>query len=273
MVDQLKTVVLVGCGNMGRAMLKSWISSGSLNYDNTHIVEPVETLRNEAAHLGVHTYINADEVPSDIKPDLIIFAVKPQLMFDVAPAYQRFVGPQTAIASVAAGIRTHAFVRLFGKKIAISRIMPNTPAAVSKGMMVIFNNEYVTQAQAELISQLMAASGAVATIEDENQMDAVTALSGSGPAYVFLMIEAMHNAGLRVGLSEETAALLAQQTVYGAACYAKEATSTPDVLRQQVTSPGGTTAAALDVLMKEGAFESLINDAVIAAKKRSQELG
>lgn len=269
---QNKTIILVGCGNMGRAMLEGWLSAGIVAPTNAHIVEPADALRQMAKDLGVECHASADTLPASLKPDLIVLAVKPQMMLKVTDPYVKFADAGSAIVSVAAGIRTAKLEGAFGADAAIMRVMPNTPAAISKGMMVIFNNANVTADQKNFAEQLMGASGAVTTIDDETLMDAVTAVSGSGPAYVFHMIEALRDAGIAAGLPEDTAKLLAEQTIYGAACYAKESSSEPGLLREQVTSPNGTTAAALNVLMQDDALSKLMRDAVAAAKKRSEEL-
>ena len=272
MADQDNSIILAGCGNMGRAMLQGWLSNGILQHENVHVVEPNGDLRQLATDLGVQTYASAEALPESFAPTLIVLAVKPQVMFEVTPAYTKYVAHGSAFLSVAAGVRVARFEEALGAQTAIIRVMPNTPAAISKGMMVIFNNLNVTDKQSAFVEQLMRASGEIAVVEDEAMMDAVTAVSGSGPAYIFHFIEALRDAGIAAGIPEETAKLLAEQTIYGAACYAKDSDIEPGVLRQQVTSPNGTTAAALDVLMGEDALTKLVSSAVDAAKKRSEEL-
>lgn len=272
MVDQEHSIVLVGCGNMGRAMLQGWLANGILQQDSVHVVEPNDELRQLATDLGVLAHASADALPKGLTPSLIVLAVKPQVMFDVVPAYEKYSSRGTAFVSVAAGIQTKKFAEALGSSTPIIRVMPNTPAAISKGMMVIYNNANVTKEQNAFVAQLMTASGETVEVQDEAMMDAVTAVSGSGPAYIFHFIEALRDAGIAAGLPEETAKLLAEQTVYGAACYAKDSDVEPGILRQQVTSPNGTTAAALEVLMRGDALAKLISEAVDAAKKRSEEL-
>jgi pyrroline-5-carboxylate reductase len=162
---------------------------------------------------------------------------------------------------------------ILGDRAAIIRCMPNTPAAIGKGMMVTFANPRVNEETKAFVGELLASSGAVAEIASEDLMDAVTAVSGSGPAYIFHFIESLTAAGKAAGLPEETAKLLAMQTVYGAACLAKESDEEPGRLREQVTSPNGTTAAALAVLMGEEKLTRLVTEAVEAARVRSVELG
>jgi pyrroline-5-carboxylate reductase len=175
--------------------------------------------------------------------------------------------------SIAAGTGTKVFEELLGPSAAVIRCMPNTPAAIGKGMMVMVSNTRVSSQAKDFVADLLSASGKVATIDDEALMDAVTAVSGSGPAYIFHFIEALTVASERAGLPAETARLLAMQTVYGAAALAAESGEDPGALRRQVTSPNGTTAAALGVLMGDDRLTKLLTEAVEAARLRSIELG
>jgi pyrroline-5-carboxylate reductase len=190
----------------------------------------------------------------------------------VLPAYKRFA-PAATFVSVAAGIPVALFETHLGHDAAILRCMPNTPAAIGKGMMVTFKNANVTADNEAFVARLLATSGKVASVDEEALMDAVTAVSGSGPAYVFHFIEALTDAGVTAGLPRETAGLLAMQTVMGAGALADASTDTPSKLREQVTSPNGTTAAALEVLMGGDRLKTLVAEAVEAARKRSVELG
>jgi pyrroline-5-carboxylate reductase len=264
-------VVLVGCGNMGYAMLSGWLKSGRLGPAEVWVVEPNETLRKRAAGLGGHAAATPAGLPSTLEPELVVFAVKPQAMREVAPAYKRFVDRATFL-SIAAGTGIATFEELLGE-VPVIRCMPNTPAAIGKGMMVTFANRLVSQDARDFVDSLLSASGEVASVEDEALMDAVTAVSGSGPAYVFHFMEALSAAAESSGLPPETAKLLAKQTVYGAACLAAESGKEPGRLREQVTSPKGTTAAALEVLMGENRLTNLLTEAVEAARRRSVELG
>jgi pyrroline-5-carboxylate reductase len=266
-------VVLVGCGNMGFAMLSGWLKSGKLNPHEAFVVEPNETLRARAAELGASVGAAAGDMPEAVAPRLVIFAVKPQVMRDVVPAYARFAGMGTTFVSIAAGTRVAVFEELLGNSAAVVRCMPNTPAAIGKGMMVTFSNANVTKDAQAFVADLLLASGEVAAIADEGLMDAVTAVSGSGPAYIFHFIESLAAAAEAAGLPPETAKLLSMQTVYGAASLAKESDQTPTRLREQVTSPNGTTAAALGVLMGGDKLTALLTEAVEAARKRGVELG
>lgn len=266
-------VVLVGCGNMGYAMLAGWLKSGKLIAGEVFVIEPNAPLRERAEKLGAAVAAEAAAMPADLTPNLLIFAVKPQVMRDVVPAYKRFAGKGATFLSIAAGTPIATFEELLGGSAAVVRCMPNTPAAIGKGMMVVVSNPHVSEGAKAFIADLLSASGEVATIDDEKLMDAVTAVSGSGPAYVFHFIEALTAAAEHAGLKPETARLLAMQTIYGAASLAAESREEPGVLRQQVTSPNGTTAAALGVLMGEGRLTSLVTEAVEAARLRSIELG
>lgn len=266
-------IILVGCGNMGFAMLDGWIRAGRILPAEVAVVEPVDALRERAATLGVTVHAAAADLPDGLAPLLVVMAVKPQVMRDVVPAYRGFTDRGATIVSIAAGTGIALFEELLGGKAAVIRCMPNTPAAIGKGMMVTFANRNATPETRQYVAELLAASGAVAEIDDETLMDAVTAVSGSGPAYVFHFIEALTAAGETAGLPLETAKLLAMRTVYGAACLAKESMETPTRLREQVTSPNGTTAAALSILMGEDRLTRLVTEAVEAARVRSVELG
>ncbi|TPK94593.1 pyrroline-5-carboxylate reductase [Mesorhizobium sp. B2-4-12] len=266
-------LILAGCGNMGYAMLSGWLKSGKLSPSTVFVVEPNADLRNRAAALGCGTAADAGGIPADAVPDLVVVAVKPQVIRDVTAAYKRFGDGRTTFVSIAAGTPVATFEEILGSRAPIVRCMPNTPAAIGKGMMVVFSNPLVSDDAKRFVVDLLSASGEVATIDDEGLMDAVTAVSGSGPAYIFHFIEALTVAAEKAGLPPATARLLAMQTVHGAASLAAESNEEPGVLRQQVTSPNGTTAAALAVLMGEDRLTNLLIEAVEAARLRSIELG
>ncbi|MDN5928741.1 MAG: pyrroline-5-carboxylate reductase [Hyphomicrobiales bacterium] len=267
-----KKLVLVGCGNMGFAMLSGWLKTARLQPGEVLVVEPGEALRRRVADLKVEAVADASELSDGLAPDLVLFAVKPQMIRAVAPAYRRFAAAGATFVSIAAGTRIALFEELLGKGVAVMRCMPNTPAAIGKGMMVLVSNDKVAPAMDGFIEALMSTSGRVARIDSEDLMDAVTAVSGSGPAYIFHFIECLSIAAEKAGLPAETAKLLAMQTVYGAASLAVESGEEPGRLREQVTSPNGTTAAALAVLMGENRLRDLVTEAVEAARKRSVEL-
>ncbi|ATU92691.1 pyrroline-5-carboxylate reductase [Phyllobacterium zundukense] len=269
MVDN---VVLVGCGNMGFAMLKGWLDAGILQPDQVHVVEPTDALRERAATLGVHAHANASRLETDLSPRIVLIAVKPQVMRDVLPAYERLADKATFV-SVAAGVKVALFEQYLGDKAAVIRTIPNTPAAIGKGMIVTFRNAHVSDSDAEFVDTLLKTSGKVAAVDDEKLIDVATAVSGSGPAYVFHFIECLTEAAVVAGLERKTAELLAMQTVYGAGVLAASSKDTPTTLREQVTSPKGTTAAALDVLMGHDKLKRLMIKAVYKAHQRAIELG
>jgi pyrroline-5-carboxylate reductase len=257
---------------MGYAMLSGWLNSGKLASSETLVVEPNDDLRNRAARLGGIVAASTAELPADLSPEIVVIAVKPQVIREVVAGYTRFAGKSTFV-SIAAGTGIATFTGILGAGTAVMRCMPNTPASIGKGMMVVFSNPEVAEKTRRFVNDLLSASGEVATIDDEGLMDAVTAVSGSGPAYIFHFIECLTAAAVKVGLPAETAKLLAMQTVYGAASLAAESKEDPAILRKQVTSPNGTTAAALEVLMGEDRLKNLVADAVEAARARSVELG
>lgn len=266
-------LVLAGCGNMGYAMLSGWLGSGKLKPAETLVVEPNAELRKRAGALGCPTAADAGEIPADAVPQLVVIAVKPQVIREVTQAYARFGDGRTTFVSVAAGTPVATFAEILGTRAPVTRCMPNTPAAIGKGMMVLYSNDLVSDAVKATVADLLSASGRIAVIDDEELMDAVTAVSGSGPAYIFHFIEALTTAAEKAGLPADIAKLLAMQTVYGAACLAAESEEEPATLRRQVTSPNGTTQAGLEVLMGEDRLTNLLTEAVEAARLRSIELG
>ena len=266
-------LVLVGCGNMGFAMLSGWLESGKLKAAEVFVVEPDEALRKRAAELGVKTGSTADDLAPASNPEIILIAVKPQVIREVLASYRQFGSAGTTFISIAAGTPIKTFEEILGANTPVLRCMPNTPAAIGKGMMVLYGNAHVTAEAQATIEDLLSASGEVARIGSEGLMDAVTAVSGSGPAYIFHFIECLTKAAETAGLAPDTARLLAMQTVYGAASLAAETRRDPAELRRQVTSPNGTTAAALDVFMGGDKLQNLVTEAVEAARRRSVELG
>jgi pyrroline-5-carboxylate reductase len=267
------TLILVGCGQMGSAMLRGWLARGAA--DRFQIIEPAGTpaALADAAPGGAHVswHRAADDLSSALAPDAVVFAVKPQLIDEVLPAYRRWVRPGTLFVSIAAGTTIAGIARHLGEA-AIVRCMPNTPAAIGRAITVACPNSRVSAAQRHLCDALLAAIGDSTWVEDEALMDAVTAVSGSGPAYVFLLIEALAEAGVHVGLPGDLALQLARATVAGAGELARLSPETPARLRENVTSPGGTTRAALDVLMAANGLPELLERAVAAATARSREL-
>lgn len=258
-------LVLLGCGKMGSAMLAGWIEQG-LPATSIWILDPYPS--DWLKSLGVH--LNED-LPEN--PAIILVAVKPQMMDEALPILTPHGNGDTVFLSVAAGRPIKSFEAALGANTPVIRAMPNTPAAVSRGITAIIGNDHASQAHMQMAETLLSAVGQVVRLENEGQMDAVTGVSGSGPAYVFHMIEALAAAGEAQGLPADLAMQLAKATVGGAGHLAEMADETPTQLRINVTSPAGTTAAALDVLMNpETGFPPLLERAVKAAADRSREL-
>lgn len=272
MLDAARPLLLVGGGKMGEALLAGWLGQG-MPRAAVLVVEPAPERREAltAAH-GVATFAEAAGLPRDRKPSALLLAVKPQMMDAALPAYVPLVGTDTLVLSIAAGKPLALFERVFGAERAVVRAMPNTPAAVGRGVTVLCANGAAGAEARVLAERLLAAVGATLWIEDEEQMHAVTAVSGSGPAYVFHVIEAMAAAGVRAGLPEGLAMELARATVVGAGELAFRSPDSAAQLRTNVTSPGGTTAAALGVLMAPDGLGPLMERAVAAAARRSREL-
>lgn len=261
-----KTVLLVGAGNMGFAMMRGWIATNPEL--RMLVVEPVEALRNRAAAEGAIVGAGIADFSSE-KPNFIVLAVKPHLTAQVAAECAAFAAAGSVILSVAAGVATGTLATDLPRQAAIIRCMPNTPAAIGAGVMALFANDNVSVDARGAATRLMETSGMVLWLENEGQMDAITAISGSGPAYLFHFIEALSGAGQVLGLPQDTAAAIALQTVSGAAQLAAQSDTDPAELRSQVTSPGGTTAAALDVLRAPDGLTSLVKKAATAARDRS----
>ena len=264
-------LLLVGCGKMGGALLAGWLEQG-LAAVQVSIVEPFAEARAAFAAKGVTCVSHVDELDAALAPAVVVLAVKPQHMPDALPLYRHLARPGTVFLSIAAGTTIGFFENQLGQEAAIVRAMPNTPSAIGRGISVLCANGRVSAAQRETCEFLMDAVGEVAWIEEEALMDPVTAVSGSGPAYVFLLVETLARAGVEAGLPEELAVRLARETVAGAGELVRRSEEAAATLRRHVTSPGGTTQAALEVLMAEDGLQSLMTRAVAAAKRRSQEL-
>lgn len=262
-------LVLLGCGKMGGALLEGWLSGG-LEPAAVTVLEPSPSPRlQDLAARGLR--LNAD-LPE--RPAVAVLAVKPQMMGAALPRLKALGGGGTLFVSIAAGTPIHAFEAALGLGTPIVRAMPNTPAAVGRGITALIGNAAVDAGGVSLAEALMRAVGQTVRLQSEAQMDAVTAVSGSGPAYAFLLIEAMAAAGVAEGLPPELALQLARATVAGAGELAESSGIDPAILRVNVTSPGGTTAAALAVLMRDdGGLAELVGAAVRAAAVRSRELG
>jgi pyrroline-5-carboxylate reductase len=265
-----RCLVLVGCGKMGTAMLRGWMATGVAS--RFLVVEPVGIPPGLGSTAEIVSYPEAERLPDELTPDAVVFAVKPQIIDAVVPSYRRWVRPGTLFLSIVAGRTLAGLGRHLGAGAAIVRTMPNTPAAIGRGITVACANRLVMPEQRQLCDRLLAAIGETAWVEDEALIDPVTALSGSGPAYVFLLIEALARAGEAEGLPPDLALRLARSTVAGSGELARISKESPAQLRENVTSPGGTTRAALDVLMAGDGLEPLIKRAVAAAASRSREL-
>lgn len=264
-------LILVGGGKMGGALLEGWIARRTSPSDIL-VVEPgAETAAALRKRLGVTVVDDLDRAPARLSPEVVVFAVKPQVMDAVVPAYGRFAEKKPLFLSIAAGTTVGFFEKRLGK-VAVIRCMPNLPASVHRGMTGAFANPRVTEAQRRRADDLLGAVGDVAWVEDEALIDAVTAVSGSGPAYVFLLAECLAEAGTAAGLSPELAARLARATVAGAGELLARSSESAAALRRNVTSPGGTTAAAMEILMGKGGFPELLTRGVAAAAERSRQL-
>lgn len=220
--------------------------------------------------LGVNSTTNNDELVNAV--DVVVLAVKPQNLADVAKHIAPLIQQkQSLVVSIAAGISQNSLSRWLGNDVAIVRCMPNTPALVLTGATALHANDQVTTEQRDLAENILRAVGLALWVEQESELDAVTAVSGSGPAYFFLLMEAMEKAAVQLGLTEQTARLLVQQTALGAAKIALESSESPAQLRQRVTSPGGTTQRAIETF-EQGGFTELVAKALHAARDRSIEM-
>ena len=263
-------IVLVGGGRMGGALAAGWLR-GPLDAAQLTVVEPDDQVAARLAPLGAERVQEPADLPHTLNPAAIVFAVKPQVMAEVVPHYAGLGGPECVHLSIAAGWPVALLERDLGD-VAIVRAMPNTPAAIGEGMTVAWANSAASWDQKVLCEGLLGAVGAVAWIDDEYHMDAVTAVSGSGPAYVFLLAECLAEAAVDAGLPADLARLLAERTVSGAGALLAQAEDDAAQLRRNVTSPGGTTEAALAVLMAADGLRPLMTRAVRAATERGRAL-
>jgi len=264
-------LVLAGAGNMGGAMLAGWLAGG---LDPKRIIvqdpSPPPTIAALLAKHGIETHATMPERAPP--PAVLLMAVKPQVMEEVFPPLARRAGPGTLVLSIAAGKTIASFEKHLAPGIAVVRSIPNTPAAVGRGITVATPNKHVTAAQRSLCDALLGAIGEVGWVEDESLIDPVTAVSGSGPAYVFYLTECLASAGVKAGLAPDLAMRLARATVAGSGELMRQSDLGPDQLRKNVTSPNGTTYAALQVLMAENGLGPLMDEAIAAATRRSREL-
>ncbi len=265
-------LLLVGCGKMGTALLRGWLEHG-LAREDVIVVEPAAAARSSLTEeLGVEAVAGPEEIGGDFRCRAAVFAVKPQMMADVLPVYAERMTAETLVISIAAGTSVERFEHAFGDNTPIVRAMPNTPAAIGQGVTALFANPRADSEQRDLAETLMAAVGAVHWIDDEALMHPITAMSGGGPAYVFLLIETLAKAAIANGLPEELAWPMARATVVGSGALASTSEEPAATLRRNVTSPGGTTEAALKVLMAANGIQPLFDHAMTAATHRSEEL-
>ncbi len=263
-------LVLVGAGKMGGAMARGWLEQG-MAASKIAILDPAPS-EESLEFISSSGLTHNPEIASVDDAEVVVVAVKPQAMDAVLPGLTGLAKSKPVFLSVAAGTPIARFETAFGTDAAVIRAMPNTPAAVGYGMTVICPNANTSSTQVELATVLLQAVGAVARVYEEGLLDAVTGVSGSGPAYVFLLAEAMAKAGVAAGLPEELATQLARTTVHGAGELMRHSPLAASTLRENVTSPGGTTAAALEVLRADGGMEDLLREAIAAATARSREL-
>ncbi len=257
---------------MGSALLRGWLKQG-IQPSEIAVVEPFEeTASFVAKNFNVKIVSAPNLISSSKSSRTIIFAIKPQSINEIIPDYARLVDENTVFLSIVAGKTVDYFKNSLGAQASIVRAMPNTPAAVGRGITVTFANSNTSECQKSSCSGLLKAVGTVVWIKDEGLMDAVTALSGSGPAYVFALTECMAEAGINAGLPEELAHQLARETVVGAGELLNQTSESVSELRINVTSPGGTTAEALEILLAKGGMKELLIRAVGAATRKSREL-
>ena len=265
-----KKIGFIGGGNMASSLMNGLIASG---YSARHLwVSDInqEALDLLAANLDINVATSNDDLVA--KVDVVVFAVKPQVLKTVCRASAAAIRRHNPlVVSIAAGITQHSLNHWLGSVVAIVRCMPNTPALVLTGATALHANARVTPEQRDLAENIMRSVGIALWVNDEAELDAVTAVSGSGPAYYFLLMEAMEKTALTMGLSLATARLLIQQTALGAAKIALEASESPEQLRQRVTSPGGTTQRAIETF-QQGGFTELVEKALLAARERSIEM-
>ncbi|KKB07233.1 pyrroline-5-carboxylate reductase [Devosia chinhatensis] len=268
-LHEIGPVMLVGAGKMGIALARGWLDAG-LPPGNLVLVDPVpgDAARELAEDFGL--VINSEAL--GLQPNVLVLAVKPQIIAEVMKTLAPVIGNHTLVLSIAAGVSIASLSEGLGTG-RVVRSMPNTPAQIGKGISGAVAGPDVARQDRDAADALLAAAGQVVWFDAEGDLDAVTAVSGSGPAYVFNMVEALAAAGIAQGLPEHVAMQLARQTVIGAAALMEADPAPASVLRQNVTSPNGTTAAALDVLMASDGLTPLLERAVVAARQRSEELG
>lgn len=255
-------ILLVGCGAMGNALRQGWIKQVKCQIK---VVDPF--LKDDP-----DIYKEQADLPKDFKPDVIVFAIKPQVAVDIIPQYSSFVANNSLFVSIMAGISTNSISKILGGKAIIVRAMPNLPATVGKGITGVFSSNALDEEKCHKIDTLFSAIGKLIWVNSETQLNLVTALSGSGPAYFFRFVELLAKAAEELGLAPEQAIELSQQTLIGAGALLDSSSKSATELKINVTSPGGTTAAALAVFDQANALEKIMEHAVQAAFTRAKEL-
>lgn len=263
-------IAMIGAGNMGSSLIGGMIKNGHPAAKLIATDPSAEKLQHMQQNFGIT--VTGDNAEAISKADAVIFAVKPQVFADVVtPLQDALQKKKPLIISIAAGVTEKLIQKWVGGNLAIVRVMPNTPALIGAGASGLFANAQTTPEQRNIAESIMRAVGVTVWVNEEEQIDTVTALSGSGPAYYFLIMEAMQQAAQEAGLPEAAARLLSQQTALGAAMMATESDQTPEQLRKNVTSPGGTTERAISIL-EENKVREIFKKAIMGAKQRSKEL-
>jgi len=272
-VGKDRDLILVGAGKMGMALLDGWLSNGIRSGQEIAVIEPNPNPGLEALVKDTGLVVLSDPSAADLtSAGAVILAVKPQVLAEVLSGLPIRDLEGAVFISIAAGISVAAMAEHLGESAPIIRAMPNTPASIGKGITGYYASTAVTAAQKKLCQALLSSVGQTVELSDESEIDMVTAVSGSGPAYVFYLIECMAEAGRQAGLDEAVAMELAKATVEGAGALAMTSETSPSDLRRNVTSPGGTTEAALKILQSDEGLQKLISDAVSAAVARAKEL-
>jgi len=264
-----KSLLLVGCGQMGSALLSRWQATPPAGISKFYVVEPGTSTPHQAS---THVVTQLSELDASLQLDVVVLAVKPQSLEAVLPAYRDRFGAKPLYLSIAAGKTLSFFAKHLGEQAQVVRAMPNTPAMIGKGMSVLCASQTLPASARHIATGLMQAVGEVEWVEEEKLMHAVTALSGSGPAYMFLFLDALTKAGIAAGLDAKLAKKLSIETCIGSCELAQHSLDSFEQLRSRVTSKGGTTEAALAVLLEGEGFNRLIASAIKAAAQRSEEL-
>jgi pyrroline-5-carboxylate reductase len=268
----MKKILLIGCGNMGGAMLNAWLKKWDAR--NFCVVAPSENTRTPLAAQGVTTAATPNDIPDSFKPDIVLIAVKPQMMGEVLPLYKKFADQKATFVSIAAGKTIAYMEKILGTTSPIIRTMPNTPSAIGKGVTAAFANGNTSSEMKKICDELLKENGTVIWMDNEEQIDPLSAISGSGPAFLFHFVESLEAAAINLGLPANMAKILAKETVIGSAELLNQSDDSPTQLRINVTSPKGSTEAGLKYLMdnKQGLTE-LMKQTTEASTNRAKELG